>query len=147
MKIIVQRVNFAEIFVNNKFKGKIQKGIVAYIGITNGDSVKDIDFCIDKLINLRIFDDESGKLNLSVKDINGNLLIVSNFTIYGNTKKGRRPSYTNSAASNEAKKVYDLFLQKLKNTDIRFETGEFGEYMRIVSENDGPVNLILSSDL
>ena len=82
-----------------------------------------------------------------LKDINGNLLIVSNFTIYGNTKKGRRPSYTNSAASNEAKKVYNLFLQKLKNTDIRFETGEFGEYMRIVSENDGPVNLILSSDL
>jgi len=99
MKIIVQRVNFAEIFVNNKFKGKIQKGIVAYIGITNGDSVKDIDFCIDKLINLRIFDDESGKLNV----------------------------------------------KKLEQTGIRFETGEFGQYMRIVSENDGPVNLIIDS--
>ena len=147
MKIIIQRVNFAEIFVNNKFKGKIQKGIVAYIGVTNGDSVKDIDFCIDKLINLRIFDDESGKLNLSVKDINGNLLIVSNFTIYGNTKKGRRPSYTDSARASEAQKIYNLFLQKLKNTDIKFETGEFGQYMKIVSENDGPVNLILSSDL
>ena len=92
MKIIIQRVNFAEIFINNKFKGKIQKGIVAYTGVANGDSVKDIDFCIDKLINLRIFDDENGKLNLSVKDIRGELLIVSNFTIYGNTKKGRRPS-------------------------------------------------------
>ena len=112
MKIIVQRVNFAEIFVNNKFKGKIQKGIVAYIGITNGDSVKDIDFCIDKLINLRIFDDESGKLNLSVKNINGNLLIVSNFTIYGNTKKGRRPSYTDSAPASEAYEIYNLFVKK-----------------------------------
>ena len=145
MKIIVQRVNFAEIFVNNKFKGKIQKGIVAYIGITNGDSVKDIDFCIDKLINLRIFDDESGKLNLSVKDINGNLLIVSNFTIYGNTKKGRRPSYTDSAPASEAYEIYNLFVKKMEQTGIRFETGEFGQYMRIVSENDGPVNLIIDS--
>ena len=145
MKIIIQRVNFAEIFVNNKFKGKIQKGIVAYIGITNGDSVKDIDFCIDKLINLRIFDDESGKLNLSVKDINGNLLVVSNFTIYGNTKKGRRPSYTDSAPASEAYQIYNLFVKKLEQTGIRFETGEFGQYMRIVSENDGPVNLIIDS--
>ena len=145
MKIIVQRVNFAEIFVNNKFKGKIKKGIVAYIGITNGDSVKDIDFCIDKLINLRIFDDESGKLNLSVKNINGNLLIVSNFTIYGNTKKGRRPSYTDSAPASEAYEIYNLFVKKLEQTGIRFETGEFGQYMRIVSENDGPVNLIIDS--
>ena len=145
MKIIVQRVNFAEIFVNNKFKGKIQKGIVAYIGITNGDSVKDIDFCIDKLINLRIFDDESGKLNLSVKDIRGELLIVSNFTIYGNTKKGRRPSYTDSAPASEAYEIYNLFVKKLEQTGIRFETGEFGQYMRIVSENDGPVNLIIDS--
>ena len=145
MKIIVQRVNFAEIFVNNKFKGKIQKGIVAYIGITNGDSVKDIDFCIDKLINLRIFDDESGKLNLSVKNINGNLLIVSNFTIYGNTKKGRRPSYTDSAPASESYEIYNLFVKKLEQTGIRFETGEFGQYMRIVSENDGPVNLIIDS--
>lgn len=145
MKIIIQRVNFAEIFVNNKFKGKIQKGIVAYIGITNGDSVKDIDFCIDKLINLRIFDDKSGKLNLSVKDINGNLLIVSNFTIYGNTKKGRRPSYTDSASASEAYEIYNLFVKKLEQTGIRFETGEFGQYMRIISENDGPVNLIIDS--
>ena len=145
MKIIIQRVNFAEIFVNNKFKGKIQKGIIAYTGVANGDSVKDIDFCIDKLINLRIFDDENGKLNLSVKDIRGELLIVSNFTIYGNTKKGRRPSYTDSATANEAQEIYNLFVKKLEQTGVRFETGEFGQYMRIVSENDGPVNLIIDS--
>lgn len=145
MKIIIQRINFAEIFVNNKFKGKIQKGIVAYVGVTTGDTVKDIDFCIDKLINLRIFDDENGKLNLSVKDINGELLIVSNFTIYGNTRKGRRPSYTDSAPASEAKEIYNLFVKKLGKTGIGFETGEFGQYMRIVSENDGPVNLIIDS--
>jgi len=145
MKIIIQRINFAEIFVNNKFKGKIQKGIVAYVGVTTGDTVKDIDFCIDKLINLRIFDDENGKLNLSVKDINGELLIVSNFTIYGNTRKGRRPSYTDLAPASEAKEIYNLFVKKLEKTGIGFETGEFGQYMRIVSENDGPVNLIIDS--
>ena len=145
MKIIIQRVNFAEIFVNNKFKGKIQKGIVAYVGVTTGDTVKDIDFCIDKLINLRIFDDENGKLNLSVKDINGELIIVSNFTIYGNTRKGRRPSYTNSAPASEAKEIYNLFVKRLEKTGIGSETGEFGQYMRIVSENDGPVNLIIDS--
>jgi len=120
MKIIIQRVNFAKIFVNNEFKGEIQKGIVAYVGVANGDCEKDIDFCIDKLINLRIFDDENGKLNLS---------------------------YTDSAKANEAQEIYNLFLQKLKDTNIRFETGEFGQYMRTISENDGPVNLILSSDL
>ena len=145
MKIIIQRINFAEIFVNNKFKGKIQKGIVAYVGVTTGDTVKDIDFCIDKLINLRIFDDENGKLNLSVKDIRGELLIVSNFTIYGNIKKGRRPSYTDSAPASEAYEIYNLFVKKLEKTGIGFETGEFGQYMRIVSENDGPVNLIIDS--
>ena len=105
----------------------------------------DIDFCIDKLINLRIFDDENEKLNLSVKDINGELLIVSNFTIYGNTRKGRRPSYTDSAPASEAKEIYNLFVKKLEKTGIGFETGEFGQYMRIVSENDGPVNLIIDS--
>ena len=145
MKIIIQRINFAEIFVNNKFKGKIQKGIVAYVGVTTGDTVKDIDFCIDKLLNLRIFNDENDKMNLSVKDINGELLVVSNFTIYGNTKKGRRPSYTDSAPAEKAEKIYNQFVQKLEKTGIGFETGEFGQYMRIVSENDGPVNLIIDS--
>ena len=147
MKLIIQRVKSAKMSVNNNFKCEINRGIVAYLGITHEDDIKDINYCVDKLIHLRIFDDENGKLNLSVKDIKGELLIVSNFTIYGNTKKGRRPSYTDSAKANEAQEIYNLFLQKLKDTNIRFETGEFGQYMRIVSENDGPVNLILSSDL
>ena len=145
MKIIIQRVNFAKIFVNNEFKGEIQKGIVAYVGVANGDCEKDIDFCIDKLINLRIFDDENGKLNLSVKDIKGELLIVSNFTIYGNTKKGRRPSFVDSAKAEKAKELYDLFLKKLREKSIKFGSGEFGEYMKIISESDGPVNLIIES--
>ena len=145
MKIIIQRVNYAKIFVNDKFKGEINKGIVAYVGVSNKDSEKDIDFCIYKLLNLRIFNDENDKMNLSVKDINGELLVVSNFTIYGNTKKGRRPSYTDSASAEKAEKIYNQFVQKLEQTDVKFETGEFRQHMKIISENDGPVNLIIDS--
>ena len=128
MKIIIQRVNYAKIFVNDKFKGEINKGIVAYVGISNKDS-----------------NDENDKMNLSVKDINGELLVVSNFTIYGNTKKGRRPSYTDSASAEKAEKIYNQFVQKLEQTDVKFETGKFRQHMKIISENDGPVNLIIDS--
>ena len=145
MKIIIQRVNKAEMNVNGTFKCKIGKGIVAYIGITHEDGIKDINYCIDKLINLRIFDDSEGKLNLSVQDIKGELLIVSNFTVYGNTKKGRRPDYLNSALASKAKEIYNMFLEKLSETEVPFETGEFQADMKIYSENDGPVNLIIES--
>lgn len=145
MKIIIQRVNKAEMNVNGTFKCKIDKGIVAYIGITHEDGIKDINYCIDKLINLRIFDDSEGRLNLSVQDIKGELLIVSNFTVYGNTKKGRRPDYLNSAPAPKAREIYNMFLEKLTETEVPFETGEFQADMRINSENDGPVNLIIES--
>ena len=145
MKIILQRVNSAKMFVNDKFMSEIKKGIVAYIGITHEDGLKEIEYCIDKLIHLRIFDDENGKLNLSLEDINGELLVVSNFTIYGNTKKGRRPSYTNSAAAEKAKEGYDIFLLKLSEKGINYQTGQFQQYMRIISESDGPVNLIIET--
>ena len=145
MKIIIQKVNFAKIFVNEKFKGEIGTGIVAYVGISNEDTEKDINFCIDKLINLRIFNDENNKMNLSLKDVNGELLVVSNFTIYGNTKKGRRPDYLNSAPAEKAKKIYNLFIEKLSESEVPFKTGEFQEYMEIQSINDDPINLIIES--
>lgn len=145
MKLIIQRVKSAKMSVNNNFKCEINRGIVAYLGITHEDDIKDINYCVDKLIHLRIFDDENGKLNLSVQDIKGELLIVSNFTIYGNTKKGRRPSFVDSAKAEKAKELYDLFLKKLREKSIKFGSGEFGEYMKIISESDGPVNLIIES--
>ena len=145
MKLIIQRVKSAKISVNNNFKCEINRGIVAYLGITHEDDIKDINYCVDKLIHLRIFDDENSKLNLSVQDVKGELLIVSNFTIYGNTKKGRRPSYTDSAPAEKAEKIYNQFVQKLEQTDVKFETGEFRQHMKIISENDGPVNLIIDS--
>ena len=133
MKIILQRVNSAKMFVNDKFMSEIKKGIVAYIGITHEDGLKEIEYCIDKLIHLRIFDDENGKLNLSLEDINGELLVVSNFTIYGNT------------SAEKAKEVYDIFLLKLSEKGINYQTGQFQQYMRIISESDGPVNLIIET--
>ena len=145
MKIIIQRVNYAKMFVNDKFKEEIKEGVLAFIGVKTDDTKEDVEYCVEKLINLRIFNDESGKLNLSIKDLKKEVMAVSNFTIYGNTKKGRRPDYLNSAPAEKAKKIYDLFVEKLSETDVPFKTGEFQQYMEIESTNDGPINLIIES--
>lgn len=145
MKIIIQRVNYAKMFVNDKFKEEIKEGVLAFIGVKTDDTKEDVEYCVEKLINLRIFNDESGKLNLSIKDLKKEVMAVSNFTIYGNTKKGRRPSFVDSAKVEKAKELYDLFLKKLREKSIKFGSGEFGEYMKIISESDGPVNLIIES--
>ena len=145
MKIIIQRVNYAKMFVNDKFKEEIKEGVLAFIGMKTDDTKEDVEYCVEKLINLRIFNDESGKLNLSIKDLKKEVMAVSNFTIYGNTKKGRRPSFVDSAKAEKAKELYDLFLKKLREKSIKFGSGEFGEYMKIISESDGPVNLIIES--
>lgn len=145
MRLVVQRVKNAKMYVNGTFKCEINKGIVAFLGITHDDNINDINYCVDKLINLRIFPDDDNKMNLSVQDIEGELLIVSNFTIYGDTKKGRRPSYINSAPANEAKDVYNKFLEVLGKTNVHFETGEFQEHMDIEVLNDGPITLIIES--
>lgn len=145
MKLIIQRVNYAKMFVNDKFKEEIKEGVLAFIGVKTDDTKEDVEYCVEKLINLRIFNDESGKLNLSIKDLKKEVMAVSNFTIYGNTKKGRRPSFVDSAKAEKAKELYDLFLKKLREKSIKFGSGEFGEYMKIISESDGPVNLIIES--
>ena len=145
MKIIIQRVNYAKMFVNDKFKEEIKEGVLAFIGVKTDDTKEDVEYCVEKLINLRIFNDESGKLNLSIKDLKKEVMAVSNFTIYGNTKKGRRPSFVDSSKAEKAKELYDLFLKKLREKSIKFGSGEFGEYMKIISESDGPVNLIIES--
>lgn len=145
MKIILQRVNKAKVFINDEVFSAINKGIVAFLGINKSDSIIDIRYSIEKLINLRIFDDSNGKLNLSLLDVEGELLVVSNFTVYGNTKKGRRPSYTESASPNAAKELYDLFIEELSKYNIPYKTGKFQEHMNVVLENDGPVTLVIDS--
>lgn len=144
MKIVVQRSLNSSVSVNNKVVGKIDKGLVLLVGFTNGDNTSIFDKIIDKIINLRIFEDENGVMNKSVLDIGGSILSISQFTLYADTKKGRRPSYINALNGQEAIKLYDLFNKKLSEF-IHVETGIFGEDMKVNILNDGPTTIILES--
>ena len=145
MRIVVQKVKKAEVVIDEKTYSSIGHGIAAFVGISRTDTITDIKYSLEKLINLRIFEDTEGKLNLSLLDVKGELLIVSNFTVYGDTKKGRRPSYIESASPEEAEKLYNLFLEELSKYNIPYETGKFREHMNVLLENDGPVTLIINS--
>jgi len=144
MKVVLQRVEEASVSFD-KTINKIDSGPLILLGITNGDTKKDIDYLINKIINLRIFEDNNNKMNYSVQDIKGSLLLVSQFTLYANTKKGNRPSFVNSMSYDEAKNLYDLFIEELKNTGIPFKTGEFGADMKVSLINDGPVTIIMDT--
>ena len=142
MKILIQRVKTASVKVDNKIVGNIDKGILLFIGIHKDDTREQVDFLVDKTINLRIFPDEHGVMNRSVKDISGEILAISQFTLYGDCKKGRRPSYSKAANSTIGEPLYDYFVEKLKN-NIPTKSGIFGANMDISLINDGPVTLIL----
>ena len=145
MRIVVQKVKKAEVVIDEKTYSSIGHGIAAFVGISRTDTITDIKYSLEKLINLRIFEDTEGKLNLSLLDVKGELLVVSNFTVYGDTRKGRRPSYIESASPEEAETLYSLFLQELSKYNIPYETGKFREHMNVILENDGPVTLIINS--
>ena len=145
MRIVVQKVKKAEVVIDEKTYSSIGHGIAAFVGISRTDTITDIKYSLEKLINLRIFEDTEGKLNLSLLDVKGELLVVSNFTVYRKTKKGRRPSYIESASPEDAEKLYNLFLEELSKYNIPYETGKFREHMNVVLENDGPVTLIINS--
>ena len=145
MRIVVQKVKKAEVVIDEKTYSSIGHGIAAFVGISRTDTITDIKYSLEKLINLRIFEDMEGKLNLSLLDVKGELLVVSNFTVYGDTKKGRRPSYIESASPEDAEKLYNLFLEELSKYNIPYETGKFRERMNVLLENDGPVTLIINS--
>lgn len=144
MKVVVQRSKNSNVIVNGKIVGEIDKGLVVLVGFTYGDDIKDIDYIIDKIVNLRIFDDNDGVMNKSVLDINGSILSISQFTLYADTKKGRRPSYVNALKSNDAEILYNLFNEKLKEK-INVETGIFGSDMKVNITNDGPVTIVMES--
>lgn len=143
MKVLVQRVKNAQVEVDNKVVGNIQNGLLAFVGFTEGDSSSNIDYLVDKIINLRIFDDENGIMNKSLLDINGSILSVSQFTLYADTTKGRRPSYSKALKGEEAIILYDEFNQKLRNTSLHIETGIFGAEMLVSLINDGPITIML----
>lgn len=137
MKVLVQRVTSANVKVNNKVVGEINRGILLFVGFTQSDTTKKIDYMVDKVINLRIFDDENGVMNKSLLDTEGSILSVSQFTLYADSSKGRRPSYINALNGDKAIILYDEFNKKLKEKNVKVETGIFGAYMQVELINDG----------
>ena len=143
MKVVVQRCNKASVTVDNKVVGKIDDGMMLLVGFTEGDNSKTIDWMVDKVINLRIYDDEFGVMNKSLIDAGGSILSVSQFTLYADASKGRRPSYVKALSGEKAIELYNEFNEKLKNHNIKVETGIFGAEMKVSLINDGPVTILL----
>lgn len=145
MRAVVQRVLYSNVKVDGKIVGEIKKGFNVLLGISTDDTINDLKYIKDKIINLRIFEDENDKLNLSLKDVNGELLLISQFTLYGDCRKGRRPNFIAAQSGIEAKKLYDIFVDMCRAENIKVETGIFGADMKVLIENDGPVTLLLES--
>ena len=142
MKVVVQRVKQSSVVVDKNVVGKIDKGLLVLVGFTEGDTINEIKWMINKLVNLRIFDDENGVMNLSVKDVGGAILSVSQFTLYGDAKKGNRPTYIKALGGEEATVLYDKF-NELLSEEIHVETGIFGADMEVSLINDGPITIII----
>ena len=146
MRVVVQRARQAKVKVDGKVTGAIEHGLMLLVGITHEDTVKDLEYCAKKVANLRIFEDEQGKMNLSIKEVGGSILSISQFTLYGETKKGNRPSFIEAARPEVAEPLYHQFNQILRETyEIQVETGIFGAMMDVSFTNNGPVTLIVES--
>ncbi|MGL5417095.1 MAG: D-aminoacyl-tRNA deacylase [Clostridium sp.] len=144
MRAVVQRVSKSSVSVDGTIIGQINKGLNVLIGIKEDDTLEDLKYIKDKMLNLRIFEDENDKMNYSVKDINGEVLIISQFTLYGDCRKGRRPSFSKAMTPLDAEELYEEFLKIVKE-EIKVQSGEFGADMKVSIENDGPVMLLLES--
>lgn len=143
MKIVVQRVKHASVKVDNKIVGKINEGFLVLLGVTHGDTKQEADYLVKKLCNLRIFEDENEKMNLSLKDVGGELLIVSQFTLYADCSGGNRPSFIESAKPDMANELYEYFVSECKKQIPIVETGVFGAHMEVDLLNNGPVTIII----
>ncbi|OOM75801.1 D-tyrosyl-tRNA(Tyr) deacylase [Clostridium puniceum] len=145
MRAVVQRVTSSSVLVNEKIIGEIGIGFNVLIGISKEDTLEDLKYIKDKIINLRVFHDENDKMNLSLLDIQGEILVISQFTLYGDCRKGRRPNFMEAQGGIEAVKLYEEFLELLKTSDLKVESGEFGADMKVEINNDGPVTILLDS--
>jgi D-tyrosyl-tRNA(Tyr) deacylase len=145
MRAVIQRVLQAEVKVEGQQVGKIDKGLLVYLSVGKEDTVKDAQFMADKLVNLRIFADEARKMNRSVLDVGGQILLVSNFTLHGDCRKGRRPGFDAAAEPGSAQQLYEKVIELIAEQDLIVEKGAFGEYMHVSSINDGPVTFLLDS--
>ncbi|TYR82304.1 D-tyrosyl-tRNA(Tyr) deacylase [Priestia megaterium] len=145
MRVVVQRAKEAKVTVDGETIGEIKKGFMLLVGVTHQDEAADADYLADKIVNLRVFEDQTGKMNLSLLDIKGEILSVSQFTLYGDCRKGRRPNFMEAAKPDYAVEIYNYFNEALANKGIHVETGSFGAMMDVSFTNDGPVTLIVES--
>lgn len=145
MRAVVQRVSRANVRVDGEVKGQIGSGLLVLLGVGHEDDEHDAGYLAEKIVNLRIFQDQEGKMNISVKDTGGAILVVSQFTLYGDCRKGKRPSYSDAAFPDKAERLYDLFTEKCRQFNIPVETGVFGAMMEVELVNSGPVTLLLDS--
>lgn len=143
MRLVIQRVDWASVKVDNKIIGKIANGLLIFLGVHQDDSEANAEFLVDKALNLRIFSDDEGKMNHSLLDVGGNALVISQFTLYGDCKKGRRPSYIEAARPEKGEKLYQYFVSQMKKVLPNIQTGIFGAHMDIELHNDGPVTMLL----
>ncbi len=145
MKALLQRVTGASVNVAGEVVGRIGRGLVVFVGVASGDTEKDAQYLAQKTVNLRIFSDEEGRFNLSALDIKGELLVVSQFTLLADTRKGRRPSFIEAAPPDQAGEIFERFVEQARATGLRVETGRFQQYMQVEIHNDGPVTILLDS--
>lgn len=145
MRAVIQRVSTANVRVNDEMVSLINKGLLVLLGVGRDDTEEDISYLSEKIINLRIFEDENDKMNLSLLDVNGELLVVSQFTLFGDTKKGKRPNFMNAASADKANEMYLKFVEKCNEHNINVKTGVFGKHMDVTLINDGPVTIIIDS--
>jgi len=145
MKAVIQRIKKASVKVENRIHASISKGLLVFLGVGKGDNESDVEYLVRKIINLRIFENELGKFDFSVKDINGEMLVVSQFTLYADCKKGNRPSFENAEIPDIAKMLYEKFVEKIRGNGIKVGTGVFGAKMEIELINDGPVTILLDT--
>lgn len=143
MRVVIQRVSHGQVIVENKCIAKINKGVIILLGIAPNDGQEQIDYLVRKISQLRIFEDREGKLNSSLLEINGEAIVVSQFTLYAETKKGRRPSFTKAAQPKVAEPLVDKFVQALNETGIKTQSGKFGAHMHVDIHNDGPVTILI----
>ena len=145
MKALLQRVTGASVSVAGGVVGRIGRGLVVFVGVANGDSEEDARYLAQRTVNLRIFSDQEGRFNLSALDIQGELLVVSQFTLLADTRKGRRPSFTDAAPPAQAEELFQKFVEQVRATGLKVETGRFQQYMQVEIHNDGPVTILLDS--
>jgi len=145
MKALLQRVSGASVSIAGEEVGRIGRGLVVFLGVANGDTEKDAQYLAQKIANLRIFSDEEGKFNLSAQDVEGELLLISQFTLLADTRKGRRPSFIEAAPPAQADELFEYFVGQARTTGLKVETGRFQQYMQVEIHNDGPVTILLDS--